>query len=94
MNHFGLVETVDSLGQSVVIVVADAADRRLDPCSGEALRIIDGHVLRTAIAMMDEAAPMDRPAVMKRLLQGIEDEAGMGRLAGPPTDDPPSKRYR
>jgi len=27
--------------------------------------------------MMDEAAPMGRPAIVKRLLQGIEDEAGM-----------------
>lgn len=32
---------------------------------------------------------MGRPAVMKRLLQGTEGEAGMGRPAGPPTDDPP-----
>jgi hypothetical protein len=40
--------------------------------------------------MMDEAASMGRPAIMKRLFQSIEDEAGMCRPAGPPADDPPS----
>lgn len=28
MDHLGLVETVDGLGQSVVVAIADAADRR------------------------------------------------------------------
>jgi hypothetical protein len=40
--------------------------------------------------MMDEVAPMGRPTIVKRLFQGIEDEAGMSRPAGPPADDPPS----
>jgi hypothetical protein len=34
MDQFGLVETVDGLGQRVVITVALAADRRLDTCLG------------------------------------------------------------
>ena len=38
---------------------------------------------------MDEAATMSRPPVMKRLLQRIQDEAGMRRPAGAPADDPP-----
>jgi hypothetical protein len=33
---------------------------------------------------------MGRPAIMQRLFQGIEDEAGMRRPAGPPAYDPPS----
>jgi hypothetical protein len=40
--------------------------------------------------MMDEAAPMGRPAIVKRLFQGIEHEVGMRRLAGPPAHEPPS----
>jgi len=32
---------------------------------------------------------MGRPAVMKRLLQGIEDKAGMRRTACSPANDPP-----
>ena len=45
-DHFGLVEAVDCLGQSVVVAVADAADRRLDPGFGKALGVLDRHVLR------------------------------------------------
>jgi hypothetical protein len=32
---------------------------------------------------------MGWPTVIKLWLQAIEDEAGMGRPAGPPIDDPP-----
>ena len=32
---------------------------------------------------------MGRPAIVKRLFQRIEDEAGVRRPAGPPADDPP-----
>lgn len=58
VDHLGLVKTVDRLGQSVVVAIFDAADRRLNPGFGEALGVVDGHVLRPAVAMMDEAAPM------------------------------------
>ena len=36
------------------------------------------------VAMVDQAATVNRPAVVKRLLERIEDEAGMRRPAGPP----------
>ena len=88
MDDLGLVEAVDHLGQGVVVAVPDTADRWLDPSFGKALGVLDGHVLRPAVAMMNEAAPMGRPAIMKCLLQG-EHEVGMRRSAGPPTDDPP-----
>jgi hypothetical protein len=39
--------------------------------------------------MVDEAAPMGRPAIVKSLLQGIQHEAGVRRPAGLPADDPP-----
>ena len=34
MNNFGLVETIDRFGQSLVIAITDAADRRFDPSIG------------------------------------------------------------
>ena len=33
VDHLGFVEAVDRLGQSVVVAVADTADRRLTPLS-------------------------------------------------------------
>ena len=58
VDHLGLVEAVDRLGQSVVIAVADAADRGLDPGLGQALGVLDRYVLRPAVAMMDQATAM------------------------------------
>lgn len=45
MDDLGLVETVDGLGQSVVVTVADAAHRRLDTGVGRALGVFDRYVL-------------------------------------------------
>jgi hypothetical protein len=71
------------------LIVSAKALSRLDSRFGKAFGILDGHVLRPAVAIMDEAAPMGRAAVMKCLFQGVEDEAGMRRPAGSPVDDPP-----
>ncbi|MBB3932529.1 hypothetical protein GGR25_003587 [Kaistia hirudinis] len=43
---------------------------------------------------MDQAAPMGQAAIVKRLFERIEDEAGIGCPACPPADDPPSMGYR
>ena len=43
--------------------------------------------LAAAIAVMDEAAALDRPAFVECLLQRIQHEAGMCRPADPPADD-------
>jgi hypothetical protein len=45
MNDLGLVETVDRLGESIVITVADAAHRRLDARLHQPLGILDRGVL-------------------------------------------------
>lgn len=45
MDHIGFVETVDRFGQSVVVAVADTADRWLDAGLGKALGVLDRHVL-------------------------------------------------
>jgi hypothetical protein len=41
MDHLDLVETVDGFGESVVIGISDAADRRLHACFGQALGVFD-----------------------------------------------------
>lgn len=88
VDHLGLVEAVDRLGQSIVVAVADATNRRLDARFGEALGVLYGYVLRPAVAMMDQAAAMDRPTIVQRLLQRVQDEAGMCCPAGAPANDP------
>ena len=39
MDHLGLEQPDDGLGQSVIVAVSDAADGRLDTRLGEALRV-------------------------------------------------------
>jgi hypothetical protein len=45
MDHLGLVETVDGLGESVVIGISDTADRRFDTGFSQALSVFDRDVL-------------------------------------------------
>ncbi len=69
--------------------VTDAADRRLDPCLGKPLGILDRDVLHTAIAVMDEAAAPDGPARVQGLLQCVQHEAGVRRAGDTPADNAP-----
>src|SRR5271166_2281500 len=45
MDHFGFEETVDRLGERVVITVPDAADGGFDAGLGQALGVADAHIL-------------------------------------------------
>jgi hypothetical protein len=45
--------------------------------------------LHAAITVVNEATLPDGTTIVKRLLQGIEDEASIGRAGHPPADDPP-----
>jgi hypothetical protein len=78
-DQLGLVESVDRLGERIVVTVADAADRGLDAGLGEALGVFNRDVLNAAVAMMDEAAAVNRPTTMQRLLERVEHEARMRR---------------
>ena len=49
MDHFGLVKAVDRLGQSVVVAVADAADRGLDPGLCQTFGIFDRQILAAVL---------------------------------------------
>ena len=62
MDHLGFGEAVDGLGAS--LVVADAADRGLDARLGKPLGLFDRDALHTAIAVVDEAAAADGPALV------------------------------
>src|SRR3954465_9304599 len=75
MDHLGLVEAVDGFGESIVIGISDAADRRLDACFSQALGVLNGYVLAAPVAVVHEPATMDRPSIMQCLLQRIEHEA-------------------
>jgi len=69
--------------------VPDAADRRLDARRGKPLGILDRDVLHTAIAVVNEAAAPDRPALVQSLLQRIQHKAGVSRAGDTPADDTP-----
>lgn len=90
MDHLGLVESIDRLGESVVIAITHTADGGLDARLSEALGIADADILRTAIRMMHQPTVVHRSALMQGLLQCVEHEARMGCPRHPPTDDPPS----
>lgn len=54
VDQFRLVEAVDGLCQRVVVAVPRAAHGGLDAGLGEALAVTDRHVLRPAIAVVDQ----------------------------------------
>ena len=60
MDHFGFVEAVDRLGESVVVRVPGAADRRFDAGVGQALGVLDRDLLHAAIRVVDETAAARR----------------------------------
>ena len=90
VDDLGLVEAVDGLGEGIVVAVSNATDRRLDVGPGQTLGVFDREVFHTPIGMVDEANAVQRTALMKRLLERIENKAGVGRATDPPAADPPA----
>ena len=72
MDDLGLVKTIDRFGESVVITVADTPDRRLDASFRQPFGIANGHILRSAVGMVNQSSTVDGPPIMKRLVEGIE----------------------
>lgn len=91
MDQFGLVQTIDGFGQSVVVTVALAADRRLDAGFRQTLGIADGNILRSPVGVMDQGGVTLGLAGVKCLFQGIKNEVCTHRSADPPTDDTAGK---
>ena len=59
-----------------VVRVADTADRRLNPRLGEALGVLNRHLLNPSIAVVNEVGSPERLPLVESLLQGIEYELG------------------
>ncbi len=87
MNHFGLVKSIDTLRQSVVTGIADAANRRLDAGFRQPFGVLDRDILAATIRVMHEPSPPRRPALMQCLLQSIEHEPRLRRSAISPAQD-------
>ena len=51
MDHLGLVEAVDGLGQGIVMGISDTAHGRFDPRFGEAFGVADGDTLGSLVAV-------------------------------------------
>ena len=51
VDHFGLLQAVDRLGERVVVGIVNAADRRFDARAGETFGIADRDGLDAAIAV-------------------------------------------
>src|ERR1700730_12718444 len=92
MDDLGLVETVDGLGQSIVVAVADATHRGLDTSFDQALGVFDRDVLAASVAVMHEPAAMEGPPIMQSLLQGVEHEVGVRRSGRAPANEAPRVR--
>ena len=87
MDHLGLVESVDGLGQGVVVAIADAADRGFDAGVGQALGAFGRDILAASVAVMDQSAALQGAAIMQSLVQRIEHEAGVRGAGSTPAED-------
>src|SRR3990172_5799420 len=90
-DELGLVQTVDRLGQGVVVAVALGADRGHGSGVGQALGVADREVLDPPIAVVDEPGEILGSPAPDRHLEGIEGELGAERARHPPADDPAGK---
>src|SRR5438105_3086439 len=88
VDHLGLVQPVDRLGQRVVVGVADAAYRWLQAGLGQPLGVANRHVLHAPVAVMHEPIGIDRTTGIERLFKSIEHEVGPRRARSLPADDP------
>lgn len=83
------VQTIDGLGQGVVITVAGAADEGLDAPLVVTLAVANRKVLRTEAAVVNEPVRCRSPG-MHRLLECIQDKI----YAHMPADAPPNDETR
>ncbi len=89
MDEFGFVEPVDGLCEGIVLAVADTANGGFNASLCQALGVADADVLRSAIRMMHKPGFAGWPSLMEGLLERVQDEAGMGSPADPPSHDAP-----
>ncbi len=62
---FGLEEADHSFYERIIVAVADAADRRFNPCLGEMFCTCDRHLLRgSPVAVVYQPIVLDRASVL------------------------------
>ena len=67
-DHLGLEQAIDRFSESIVIRVADVADRGFDPGLGKTVGVAQCEVLRPAIRMMHASAALNGTALVQGLL--------------------------
>ena len=92
MDQLSFVEAVYRLSESIVIGIADTADRWFDASFGQTLSVSNGQILPTTIRVMNQSALLNRPSIMQRLLKSIENKVRFGGSRDPPPHDAISKR--
>src|SRR5262245_27007864 len=85
VNDLGLEQSDDRLSESIVVRVADAADRRLDAGLLQALSVTNREILASPVAMMNHAFRIGTSP--QRLLKRIQDQIRMHRAGDTPADD-------
>src|SRR5262245_7539994 len=85
VNDLGLEQSDDRLSESIVVRVADAADRRLDAGLLQALSVTNREILASPVAMMNHAFRIGTSS--QRLLKRIQDQIRMHRAGDTPADD-------
>lgn len=90
MDQLGFVESVDRLGESIVIDITLTADGGVGTGFSEALGRADADILRTAIRLMHLHTAVCMSALVRSLLQRVGDEARFEPSAIGPADSPPS----
>ncbi len=92
MNQFGLVQTVDCLGQCVIVTVATSTRRGLDARFGQSLAIANANVLRASVGVMYQRSIAAWAPRIKCLFKCIQNEVCSHRRTDAPTDNPSRER--
>jgi hypothetical protein len=78
MDHLDFEQTLDRLGEGIVIAVSSTADGGRNANFSETFGIANRNFLAPSVTMVHEPMLSRRAPVMESLLKGIEHEAGLG----------------
>ena len=74
MDEFGLVETIEALGQRIIVTVALGPDRRDDLLLTESLGVANTEVLTASVIVMDQSRESEIVARVDRHLECVQGE--------------------
>ena len=78
LDDFRLEQSDDGFGQCAVAAVPDASGGHVDSGFGEPSGVSNGHILHAAVRVAGQSAQR-RPPLANGLVEGVEDEGGVGR---------------